>query len=469
MTVKDTLDDNTLASVKEAVEKIKANELTLEEAADEYSIDESILSAFVAESVQGENLQNAPKKSGYDDGSVENDNPKVEGADELKNGSKGSKKGTVKEDVDLTDEEIEEEFKDTSDDDLYEAFVTPGMQKYKSAKALMARLGKKSKVTALSAEEKKKYNEAKSYVDSTDRAGASKKSGGASRKPGNVNNVKEEVQPLELQTKVTKEDIAVDVKEHLDAFFKGEELSEDFKEKVKNIFETAIVETSQKIITANVAKLEENLQEQVEAKIAQLEESTEEYKEGLNQKVDEYLSYVVEEWVAENKPAVQSTIRSDLTESFLVGLKELFEEHYIDIPEEKANIVEDYAKKLEESDNEIATLTEQVIALRKEKTQIIKTNIVEKVAVGLSENEKERFMSLTENVEYRNDENFEKAISDIKDSYFEESAPQVSGVEGDDTPLENLEEEVKPNVEPKEMNVEVSSVADYMRRAIKSR
>jgi len=466
MTVKDNLDESTLATVKEAVAKIVSEELTLEAAASQYSIDESILSVFVEEA-QGEKLKDAPKHTNYDDGSEEDDNPKVEGADELKNGSKGSKKGVVKEDFELTDEEIAEEFKDTSDEDLFEAFVTPGMQRYKAAKALMSRLGAKSKKTALSAEEKKKYNDAKSYVDSSDRAGASKKSGGASRKPGNVN---EEVSPLELQTKVTKEDIAVDVKEHLDAFFKGEELSEGFRTKVQAIFESAIIATSQKIIDNNVQKLEENLQEQLDVKIAVLEESTEEYKETLNKKVDEYLSYVVEEWVQDNKPAVQSTIRSDLTESFILGLKGLFEEHYIDIPEEKVNIVEDYAKKLDETENEVSNLTEQVIALRKEKQEILKSHIVESASSGLSDNEKERFSVLTENVNYRDIEDFKKAVEDIKESYFGESTTEVSGVEADDTPIQGLNEDVTVSVkENKELPSEVSSAAEYMKRALRSR
>jgi hypothetical protein len=485
MTIKDNLEGSKLEAVKEAVAKVVSGELTVEEAAKEFSIDESILESFVAEEVQGEKLKDG-KKKGYDDGSEETNNPGVDGEAQLKGKQQPVKeakeKGSDKEDEaddkkkkdedkKPSDEELEEAFslaeegfEDLSDEQLDEAFQTDGMKKYKAAKALLARMKKKhndgGKLTTADYE---KIQKASTFVSQSDRAGAMKKSGG---KTDGITKFRESTDldnDLSFQDKVSREDIAIDVKEHLDAFFKGEELSEDFREKIKNIFESAIVESAQNIITKNVAKLEEKVQVEVAAKVDALEEANEVYKEELNKRVDEYLAYTVESWMEENKPVVQANIRTDLTESFINGLKTLFEEHYIDIPEDKVDIVEGFTKQIEENEEALARLIEENAGLKAEKVSMIKESVFAKVSSSLSENEKERFSALSEGVEFKDEDNYAKALETIRESYFEENTGEVLGVDHDEVPL-NLNEEVEvPAKEAKPTD----SIVEYMKRSIR--
>jgi hypothetical protein len=221
----------------------------------------------------------------------------------------------------------------------------------------------------------------------------------------------EDKKDAEVEKKVTT------TNEDVDALFSGEELSEEFKTQAKAIFEAAVL--------AKVEEAKAELQEQVEA---QIEEQTQAFAESLVAKVDEYLEYVVTEWMEENKVAVESGLKAQFAEDFMVGLKNLFTEHYVDLPEESTDVVEQLAQKVatleEELDKAVSTnssLSEELSAYRKE-------IIIAEAAEGLSEVQAAKLKSLAENIEFVSEEDYTQKILLTKKKYFEskESEDSVS-------------------------------------------
>jgi len=211
---------------------------------------------------------------------------------------------------------------------------------------------------------------------------------------------------VEATDEVVEEQISIDV----DSLFSGEDLSEEYKSKARSIFEA--------VVTERVKEVEQGLQEQFETK---LEEEVESFSEGLVSKVDEYLEYVVSEWTEENKLAVERGIRAEMVEDFMVGLKNLFVEHYVEIPEDKVDVVENFATQVESLKGELDKavnvnneLSEQLKSLKKEK-------VIEQVSEGLTEMQVEKFKSLSENIEFESDEDYSDKIEMIKQKYFDES------------------------------------------------
>ena len=243
---------------------------------------------------------------------------------------------------------------------------------------------------------------------------------------------KESKHKMKKEETETEDEMIIDVKEDVDALVNGEELSEEFKTKAATIFEAAIVTR----VKAEVAKLEEEFE-------AKLEEAVAESKEGLVEKVDGYLNYVVEQWIAQNEIALEHGMKSEILEGFVGGLKGLFEEHYIDIPEEKFDVL----GALEDDNAELkAKLDEQVAAnveLNKTINEGKRNEIVKTASADMTETEKEKFYGLAEELSIEDSETFEKKVKTIRENYFNgKSSTNVESVVTD-SPVEELKEEVK--------------------------
>jgi hypothetical protein len=230
----------------------------------------------------------------------------------------------------------------------------------------------------------------------------------------------------------TEDEMIIDVKEDVDALVNGEDLSEEFKAKATTIFEAAIVSR----VKQEVAKLQEEFD-------AKLEEAVAESKEGLVEKVDGYLNYVVEQWIAQNEIALEHGMKSEILEGFVGGLKGLFEEHYIDIPEEKFDVL----GALETETAELkAKLDEQVAAnveLHKVINESKRDEIVKTAAANMTETEKEKFFGLAEELAFEDSETFEKKVQTIRENYFNgKSSTTVESIVTD-SPVEELTESTK--------------------------
>ena len=205
------------------------------------------------------------------------------------------------------------------------------------------------------------------------------------------------------------------MKEHADALFGGEDLSEEFKNKAITVFEAAVHE--------RVTAIESDLLEQYEQKLS---EEVEEVTESLTTKLDDYLNYVVEEWMQENELAVDSGIRTEVAESFMDGLKSLFEEHYIEMPEGKDDLLEASVSKVSELEDELNEQIEKNIVLSKELLENTCVNLFNEVTEGLVDTEVEKLRSLAEGLEFESAEQYKEKLSILKESYFEKSNPEAS-------------------------------------------
>lgn len=199
----------------------------------------------------------------------------------------------------------------------------------------------------------------------------------------------------------------VDMQEHVNALLEGEDLSEEFKEKATTIFEAAVK-----------AKLEEEVALLEQAYAETLEERVAEIAEQLSSDVDNYLNYVVEQWIEENEVAVESALRSELTEEFISGLRSLFAEHYIDIPEESVNVVEELSSTVEELEAKLNEEIERNVELTSALTESVKYELVSQFCEGLTTTQAEKLKGLAENVAYTSDEEFAEKISTLRENYF---------------------------------------------------
>ncbi len=200
----------------------------------------------------------------------------------------------------------------------------------------------------------------------------------------------------------------VDVKEHIDALTSGEkDLSEEFKAKAATIFEAAI--------KSKVREIEESMEADYNKRFET--ESTKQKSE-LVEKVDNYLNYVVNEWMKENELAIEKGIKGEIAEDFINGLKKLFEDHYIDVPDEKYDVLEDQASKIEELEKKLNEEIGKNVELNKKANMLERTDILADVASDLADTSKEKFAKLTEEVEYSDADSFRKKCETIKESYF---------------------------------------------------
>ena len=243
----------------------------------------------------------------------------------------------------------------------------------------------------------------------------------------------EEEEEMESK-KVAKESIdqvvdSLDVSDDVNALVDGEELSEEFKTKAATIFESAVK-------TKVRAELEK-IQEQNDQLIEEMAEST---INDMTEKVDDYLNYVVEQWMEENQLAIERGLKGEIAEDFISGLKNLFEDHYIDVPDEKYDILEANLTKIEELEEKLNKQIEENVQLRKAKGELVKESMIADVANGMTDTETEKFQSLVEDVEFSDEESYKEKLQTIRESYFgnkevlTEEAPVA-----DDTPTESVE------------------------------
>ena len=243
----------------------------------------------------------------------------------------------------------------------------------------------------------------------------------------------EEKNPKYEAKKLKKEDLEIDVKEDIDAILSGEELSEEFKTKASTIFEAAV---SAKVISA----VNERIEAFEEDYNKELNEAKEEHKVAVTEKVDSYLNYVVEEWLKENELAVEKGIRSELVEDFMTGLKNLFQEHYIDIPEEKVDLVDDLFEKVEELEKQLDETVNHNVEIKKELSQYQKEETLREVSEDLADTEKEKLEKLSEGVDYEDSEQYKEKLEVIRENYFPKTSETAQSLTED---VENTETDVE--------------------------
>jgi len=230
----------------------------------------------------------------------------------------------------------------------------------------------------------------------------------ASKKPDTEAGVTKVATPGEtLKVEEVKKEEEMDLSDDVKALIGDEKLTEEFKEKAKTIFEAAIK-----------SRLKEQ-KAKVELEYAsKLKSEVDTTKAELVEKVDSYLNYVVEEWMKSNEIAVERGIKGEIAEDFITGLKKLFEDHYINVPDEKYDVLEDQASKIEELNKKLNEQIESNVKLNSEIGKLTRKDIVAEVASNLTDTNKEKFSKLAEEVEYSNAEEFKKKVSTIKESYF---------------------------------------------------
>ena len=266
----------------------------------------------------------------------------------------------------------------------------------------------------------------------------------AGENPDNArNNVQDEKQAEQVkggsmnphngdQSSIRKGDaVKAGVKEDMDALFTGEELTEEFKEKATTIFEAAVMVR----VNEEVARIEEEY-------AARLEEETAKQIEGLVEQVDGYLGYIAEQWIAQNELALENGIKSEIVESFITGMKGLFEEHYIDVPEEKYDVLGEMESQIASLEAKLNEQVESNVALTKQIAESARAQIVAEAAEGLSAVEAEKFQGLVEELTFETAEAFSTKVKTIRESYFTKQTTEVKSVVTD-TPVETLTEEKK--------------------------
>jgi len=226
------------------------------------------------------------------------------------------------------------------------------------------------------------------------------------------------------------------VKEDIDALMNGEELSEEFRAKATTIFEAAVMNR----VKDEVARLEEEF----ESKLA---EQVEKNVEGIVEQVDGYLGYIAEQWIANNEIALERGMKSEILESFVTGMKGLFEEHYIDVPEERFDVLGEMEQKMADLETKLNEQVASNIELSKSLAEAKRTEIVKTVSEGLTDTETEKFNALVEELTYEDVTSYETKVKTIRENYFTTKATTVSSVVTD-APVENLTEEVKPKLDP---------------------
>ena len=236
------------------------------------------------------------------------------------------------------------------------------------------------------------------------------------------------------EKKVKKESIdqivdGLDVSDDVTALVDGEELSEEFKTKAATIFETAV--------KSKVRVELEKIQEENDKVMEDMAEST---MNDIVEKVDDYMNYVVEQWMEDNQLAIERGLKGEIAEDFISGLKNLFEDHYIDVPDEKYDILEANLTKIEELEEKLNKQMEENVQLKKQKGELVKESMISDIANGMTDTETEKFQSLVEDVEFSDEETYKGKLQTIRESYFGTSEVKTENVlteEGQsETPVE---------------------------------
>ena len=227
-------------------------------------------------------------------------------------------------------------------------------------------------------------------------------------KPSGMKEEEVEVEGEEIAETAESSEMDIDLTDDVKALVSTDaDLSEEFKDKAATIFETAV--------RTRIKEQTKILEAQFEEKLSTEKETM---KEAMVEKVDSYLNYVVEEWMKENELAVERGIRTEIAEDFITGLKDLFKEHYIDVPEEKYNVLDDLTNQVKDLEGKLNEQIEKNVNLTKEVNNSERTNLVAEVSADLADTEKEKFASMAENVEFESAPKFREKLETIKESYF---------------------------------------------------
>ena len=232
----------------------------------------------------------------------------------------------------------------------------------------------------------------------------------------------EDSQEIVAETEATTEDtveeetVEIDIEADVNALLGGEELSEEFREKAKTVFEAAL--------QSKVNQLAEDMQVKFDEKLAEEVEST---KSELAERVDAYLEYVSEEWFVENELAIEHGLKTELTESFLGGMKSLFEEHYVQIPDDKYDVLESMVEKLDDMETKLNEQIEKNVSLNGRLGESVASGILDQVSDGLAATQKEKLASLAESVEFESEDQYRGKLETLKESYFQGVSPKATG------------------------------------------
>ena len=253
------------------------------------------------------------------------------------------------------------------------------------------------------------------------------------------------------EEEVIEEEETIDIEADVQALLEGEELSEEFQDKARTIFEGAI--------RSKVAEIKEELQESYAVALV---EELDKIKEGLTERVDSYLEYVADEWFVENALQVEQGLKTEMTESFLEGMKTLFEEHYVTIPEDKYDVLNSMVDKLDEMENKLNEQIDRNVALNRRLAESNADGVFAAVSEGLADTQKEKLATLAENVEFESDADYREKLVTLKESYFptKTSAPKSTS--------ENLSEEVSTDeVASQDVNPTMQAYLNTLSRAAK--
>ena len=227
---------------------------------------------------------------------------------------------------------------------------------------------------------------------------------------------KQELKALEDAKAEIEEKIkSISVKEDVEALTEGEELSEDFKEKAATVFEAAVK-----------SKMRSEVERLSEAYQVEKDQEVETFKEELTEKVDTYLNYVVDEWNKENELAIERGLKGEIAEDFISGLKQLFEDHYIDVPDEKYDVLEAQSEKIAELEERLNEEIGKNVEMTNSNSELVREQVIAEVSEDLADTEIEKFKSLTVDVEFGDEESFREKVSTIKESYFPKTQPSES-------------------------------------------
>jgi methyltransferase-like protein len=243
--------------------------------------------------------------------------------------------------------------------------------------------------------------------------------------------VSEEVATEDTEAKV--EELKIDVSADVAALVNGEELTEEFKTKAATIFEAAVVTR----VKAELAKLEEQFE-------SRLDEQVEEIKNGLVEKVDGYLNYVVEQWMTDNEIALENGLKNDIMESFIVGMKDLFEQHYIDVPQEKYDLIGNMQEEIEGMKSKLDEQLAANVEMKSKLDDMVRKSAIEEVASEMVATDAEKFRGLAEELSFDELESFKSKLQTIKENYFGQK-PAAATVDSvvTDSPVQQLDEDVK--------------------------
>ena len=242
---------------------------------------------------------------------------------------------------------------------------------------------------------------------------------------------------------VESELVEMEVEDDLNAISEALELSEENSEKARNIFKAAV--------TSKVSQIKEQLESEYSEN---LKTSIEQVKGDLAEAVDKYLSYCAEEWTKENELAIERGLRSEMTENFIEGLKTLFVEHYVDVPEDKYNVVDELANRLDEMEEKLDNEVHKNMEIVEQNNSLIRQNVVREACSTLSESQQEKMVSLSDGVDFVNEEDFAEKVSELKEAYF-------PNTDGETISEETVVEEGTGEFSNEEENVLSADIARY--------